>query len=1232
MLGEVKSWNPLSSFHVVEVMNKVSARINSEKRIDYLIVALALTAIAVKSLHRHGYITGGDIWPGIYFPNNSVYTDSQKIWGNSMGALGSPQFSPLFVVLGSWTALLTKLGASGPTSQFLLLWVLLVWQGLGTTYLLRGLCPNARVEAIVAGLALPLSLFNALFFTNTVQAFAIGFFAFVPGLILRRFRHSVAPLRFGAELGICSLGLMVLVATPPLAIYFILWSIYWTIVAAIWFRPSSPVLLALLTGTLFGTAANAWWIFSAYVTLFQTSGAAQQSFGTALAWRWVDSRASLQNLISMQGYWAWPRPEYYPWADPYVKGLLRYLIYVPVIFASIGVVSRVREKVVWPLLGSILFSLALAKGSHPPFQAANLSMYLHVPLFWLFRDPQTEADVSLYISMFVLSGIGIGYVVRLTSKFLKRWLGRPVTLSTVLIGSFLCALMCSSGWAILSGGFIPNQWLLGKASLVVNLPRYWYKASEFLNQQADDARVLILPNDDYYQMLYSWGYYGADGMAFALLRRPVLNLAPVPSGYIASSKPFLDFEQELLRDMRLHRDLSIAPVLRTLGVGWIIQRNDIEWALPGRNILDPQHVRTFLSQQRGITLVRRFGQLDVYRVSGARAMVSAYDGFVSWDRSQTLDLPSADALFQHSVPWVLAQMLPKQNSLVKGHGFKAILGPEGRIVRRTPVAGRLSLRPISLGIDVTKVSDRRLQLRLIGPTLNAGASSIRWEKLVFLNFSQSSGEDFILTVGRNDFLLPRGSLVIGKPHRAGTYIPDKDNNQVNVALSSYGGDIAANASWSPVHDCAKVDSKSASEVALNTVVDSKQVVKLSAKAHAACVFFNVNIPKATRHLLATLRYRHELGQNPAVALLLDKSRVVHSELQGTKTVGIWQHRLDVEKSHNIGFYVYANTSPKEGPTINVYERPSLLPIRTIATAHFNVDNIVKPVMGGKLSLSAASPSDSRSVLRDPSFKQGLWSAPFDAFVSPRWQGSSSALKALVLKNGTLDMSASHDGIGESQTLNSANGSILRISIRARTLRGDAPVAKLFSPLSNTTIWQSNFSSNTHEWQRATEDVLVGDEYDDAELILYGYASETPTHVQFNSITLRKWPAGMGELVWVGGNVPEQIPIKWRQAPGQTFEAEVPERARVLVVPYSFDQGWKVQTFAAGLPWIHIPVDGFLNGWIIPTRSSGQRITIYYEPAKLYRYLQWLSISAMGVLIITFLTQVFRSNRGLRRSV
>lgn len=1212
-------------------MNRVFASIKNEKRVDYLIVALLLAAIATKTLHRHGYITGGDIWPGIYFPNNSVYADSQKIWGNSLGALGSPQFSPLFVALGSWTALSTKLGASGPTSQFLLLCLLLVWQGLGATYLSRGLRPHARVEAIVVGLALPLSLFNALFFTNTVQAFAVGFFAFVPGLILRRFRNSVAPLRFGAELGICSLGLMVLVATPPLAIYFMLWSIYWTIVAAIWFRPQSAVLLALLTGAIFGTAANAWWIYSAYVTLFQASGAAQQSFATALAWRWVDSRASLQNLISMQGYWAWPLPEYYPWADPYIKGILRYLVYVPVIFASIGVVSRIREKLVWPLLATFVFSLALAKGSHPPFEALNLNMYLHVPFFWLFRDPQTEADVSLYISMFILAGIGVGYVVRLTSDFLKRWLGRLETLSGVLIGSFMCALMCSSGWAILSGSFIPNQWLLGKASLVVNLPRYWYKASEFLNQQADDARVLILPNDDYYQMLYSWGYYGADGMAFALLRRPVLNLAPLASGYIASSQPFLDFEQELLTDMRLHSDLSIAPVLRTLGVGWIIERNDIEWALPGRNILDPQHVRTFLSHQRGITLVHRFGQLDVYRVSGARAMVSAYDGFVRWDRSQTLDLPSADALFQHSVPWILAQVLPNENSLVKGHGFKAILGPEGRIFRRPPVAGRLSLRPISLGVDVTKMSDRRVQLRLIGPTVNAGASTIKWEKLIFLNFSQPSGEDFILTIGRNDFLLPHGSLVIGKPHRVGTYIPDKDNNLIGVVLSSYAGDIAANATWSRVHDCAKVDSKSASKVALNAAVDSKQVVRLSAKAHAACVFFDVNIPKATRHLLATLRYRHELGQNPAVALLLDKSGVVHSELQGAKTVGIWQRRLDVEKSHNIGFYVYANTSPKGGHTINVYERPSLLPMRESATAHFNVGNIVRPVSAGTISFSAGAAPDSPSVIRDPSFKKGLWSAPFDAFSTPRWQDSSS-LKAVVLKDGTLDMSASHDGIGESQTLNSANGSILRISIRARTLRGDAPVAKLFSPSTSTTIWQSSFSSNTHEWQQVTEDILVGDGYDDTQLILYGYGSETPTHVQFNSITLKKWPAGVGEFVWVGGNVPESIPISWRQASGETFEAEVPHRARVLVLPYSYDRGWKVRTSTGQLPWTHIPVDGFLNGWIIPTGSSGQRITIYYGPARLYRYLQWLAISALGALFITFLTRVSRPSRGMRKSV
>ena len=46
----------------------------------------------------------------------------------------------------------------------------------------------------------------------------------------------------------------------------------------------------------------------------------------------------------------------------------------------------------------------------------------------------------------------------------------------------------------------------------VSVPAYWTAMASYLNGSAPPGNLLVLPEDDFYQMPYTWGYYGADAL------------------------------------------------------------------------------------------------------------------------------------------------------------------------------------------------------------------------------------------------------------------------------------------------------------------------------------------------------------------------------------------------------------------------------------------------------------------------------------------------------------------------------------------------------------------------------------------------------------------------------------------------------------------------------------------------------------------------------------------------
>ncbi len=588
----------------------------------YCSILAILAAIVALRLPHSAYLAMGDWWPGEFVPGNVVLA-SNGLWSHSVSGFGSPQFQQSDTFWAAFNSVVSWFGIRGPNAQFAFLFVLVVSAGLSTAYFARALLPERRLIALLAGIGAVSSMQTVLWLTNPLFDFALCYYPLVAGLIINRMREPQPWPRFAGELSLLGTGLVLQEANEPLTVFAVLWAIFWVIVCGIAFRTWRKTLPALGVAAAVIFVENIWWAYAAYIALFGGGDALRQVFAGPLAWRWVDARASILNQLTQQNEWDIVVRQFRPDLGPFLSGWMRATLYVPATAAVFAVLSRPGVKRVALLWFIAAVCVLIGKGSHEPFGAFNTWLYLHAPGFWLLRDPAAITNVMLHIVLYVLAAAGI---VALVDVVMHSARGRLASAPARAALVSACAIaLCANGWSPLHRDFLPSTWLDGRARTSVLLPDYWPEAARYLNEHAQGSRVLLLPNDDFYQMFYEWGYYGADTVAWSLLTVPALAITPGPSGYVAGSSGSFEAISELDREIRSSAK-PIAPGLAALGVGWILQRNDIVTETPGRDIYKPARVAAFLRRQPGISKIVSFGKLDIYRVDSSVGLVSAFEG------------------------------------------------------------------------------------------------------------------------------------------------------------------------------------------------------------------------------------------------------------------------------------------------------------------------------------------------------------------------------------------------------------------------------------------------------------------------------------------------------------------------------------------------------------------------------------------------------------------------------
>ena len=307
-------------------------------------------------------------------------------------------------------------------------------------------------------------------------------------------------------------------------------------------------------------------------------------------------------------------PEYFPYIGTYANPILQTLLFIPIILAFSALFFKGKyRKINLIFAATIVVLIFLAKGLHPPLGDINLFVYNHLPGAFLFREPFLKLYDFLLIPMALLIGFATTSVVQ------------KIKISNLPYKKILCLLLVLflvSSFIISVFPLFKTDLLFGKTealpfSSYVQIPTYWYQASDYINSISGNFRVLQTPGDDFYQIPYIWGYYGSDAIASSLITKPVLQNS---FGYASVN----DMASLIYQEIDANESVAFVNTISLLNIKYIIQRNDVWWNYSGRTIHSPEYMKSFLSNTSGIKLVTSFGPLDIFEVSDNLSLPRVY--------------------------------------------------------------------------------------------------------------------------------------------------------------------------------------------------------------------------------------------------------------------------------------------------------------------------------------------------------------------------------------------------------------------------------------------------------------------------------------------------------------------------------------------------------------------------------------------------------------------------------
>lgn len=416
-----------------------------------------------------------------------------------------------------------------------------------------------------------------------------------------------------------TVAFMPLVAiTPQLLVEFVL-LIGALAAVVIWaFELRSRAGFAWLTRTaLLAILASLWWFVPEILAFVGVSS------GRPLAPAdnaWIYGRSSILNVLRHNPAWFWGQPTYYPFAAAYDRNALTYAAgFVPyaLMLGALLVCRGPSLRLVRALTVLCCACVLIIKGVHDPLAGLDRAV-LSLPVAFLFQESAGFSVVALLCMM--LSAAALFEALRWSERLRGTW--PPLGALTIVSAALASVLM-------LTGAVFPDFYS-GVPSKYVRLPKAYVEAERYIDGAPGAGGILMLPADDTYQSLYSWGYYGSDVLTDVVFRRRVL-IPSKPLGYISNWLQ-ASVSQKILALMR-DRSNRLGGLLHDIGIRFVVLRNDVVTDQQFR--VDEPTLRAALPGAR----VAAFGPLVVFDLGAARSRINAAS---RWIAGSYGDLPAAD--------------------------------------------------------------------------------------------------------------------------------------------------------------------------------------------------------------------------------------------------------------------------------------------------------------------------------------------------------------------------------------------------------------------------------------------------------------------------------------------------------------------------------------------------------------------------------------------------------------
>lgn len=552
-------------------------------------------------------IARGDYFPLWMKPTTTSNTDFY-LWTSEN--MGNPNSYPLSILYGLIWSFLRCLGFAPSLVQFLFQVFFSVGAGLAMHFLSKTVYPRLKLSPLIS------SFFYMFNFFVLQSMLNIGFawtYTLLPLLIALFIKSIEATYQQDSKTANKSIIYFAVTSTVTLSFA----SINPSNVIIILLVLAIIILYYLLTqreqirSTFLGIIKlasisipiNFWWAISS-LNYYIWSPSMFNPLVNVADWAWTHSRASFINLFWLNGLWGW-RPEYFPYYYSYSNPILIVLTFIPFILAATTLLFK-SEKSPFNayLMFFILIFIFLAKGLHEPLGQLNLLLYTYIPGMAMFREPVSKFTMAMMPFLALLVGYAVDHVANM-----KIGKNKPTRLSRTLTATFFITIFIITAYPLITNPIETKTEQLPFSSYV-KIPDYWYQATDWLNTQQGNYKILITPSDDHYMMPYTWGYCGTDQFLERLIQKPIIS-----TYYTYSYKTNPDVTlalQQLQGTVKCNRTAEFKAFLDLLNIRYILQRNDVYYNFTGRNIISPNEMQAFLTAQPYIHLAQKFGQLDIY--------------------------------------------------------------------------------------------------------------------------------------------------------------------------------------------------------------------------------------------------------------------------------------------------------------------------------------------------------------------------------------------------------------------------------------------------------------------------------------------------------------------------------------------------------------------------------------------------------------------------------------------